>query len=130
MQQHIRFCKSADGVRLAYATAGKGPPIVKASNWLSHLEYDWRSPVWRPFLEQLARRRTVIRYDERGCGLSDWSVTDLSFETWVRDLEAVADAVGLKRFPLLGTRRGGRSRSRTPSAIPTGSAIWCSTVPT
>ncbi len=107
MQQHIRFCKSADGVRLAYATAGKGPPIVKASNWLSHLEYDWRSPVWRPFLEQLARRRTVIRYDERGCGLSDWSVGDLSFETWVRDLEAVADAVGLKRFPLLGISQGG-----------------------
>jgi pimeloyl-ACP methyl ester carboxylesterase/DNA-binding CsgD family transcriptional regulator len=107
MQQQIRFCKSGDGVRLAYATAGTGPPLVKAANWLSHLEYDWRSPVWRPFLEQLARRRTVIRYDERGCGLSDWSVTDLSFETWVRDLEAVADAVGLKRFPLLGISQGG-----------------------
>jgi pimeloyl-ACP methyl ester carboxylesterase/DNA-binding CsgD family transcriptional regulator len=107
MQQQIRFCKSADGVRLAYATAGKGPPIIKASNWLSHLEYDWRSPVWRPFLEQLARRRTVIRYDERGCGLSDWGAADLSFASWVRDLEAVADAVGLKRFPLLGISQGG-----------------------
>jgi pimeloyl-ACP methyl ester carboxylesterase/DNA-binding CsgD family transcriptional regulator len=107
LHQQVRFCKSADGVRLAYAVAGKGPPIVKAANWLSHLEYDWRSPVWRPFLEQLARRRTVIRYDERGCGLSDWSVADLSFETWVRDLEAVADAAGLERFPLLGISQGG-----------------------
>ncbi|MGH7514912.1 MAG: alpha/beta fold hydrolase [Gemmatimonadales bacterium] len=107
MQQHIRFCKSADGVRLAYATAGKGPPLVKASNWMSHLEYDWRSPVWRPFLEGLAARHTVIRYDERGCGLSDWNAADLSFESWVRDLEAVADVVGLTRFPLLGISQGG-----------------------
>lgn len=107
MQQQIRFCKSADGVRLAYATAGKGPPLVKASNWLSHLEYDWQSPVWRPFLEQLASRRTVIRYDERGCGLSDWNAPDLSFQTWVRDLEAVVDVVGLKRFSLLGISQGG-----------------------
>ena len=107
MQQQIRFCKSADGVRLAYATAGKGPPLVKASNWLSHLEYDWQSPVWRPFLEQLASRRTVIRYDERGCGLSDWNAADLSFQSWVRDLEAVVDVIGLKRFALLGISQGG-----------------------
>jgi len=86
---------------------GKGPPLVKASNWLSHVEYDWRSPVWRPFLEQLARNRTVIRYDERGCGLSDWDVADLSFESWVRDLETVADAINLKRFPLFGISQGG-----------------------
>lgn len=107
MQQQIRFCKSADGVRLAYATAGKGPPLVKASNWLSHLEYDWQSPVWRPFLEQLASRYTVIRYDERGCGLSDWNAADVSFQSWVRDLEAVVDVVGLKSFPLLGISQGG-----------------------
>ncbi len=107
LQQQIRFCKTNDGVRLAYAIVGKGPPLVKASNWLSHVEYDWQSPVWRPFLEQLARNRTVIRYDERGCGLSDWNVADLSFESWVRDLEAVADAIGLRRFPLLGISQGG-----------------------
>jgi pimeloyl-ACP methyl ester carboxylesterase/DNA-binding CsgD family transcriptional regulator len=107
MQQQIRFCKSADGVRLAYATAGKGPPLVKASNWMSHLEFDWRSPVWRPFLEGLAARYTVIRYDERGCGLSDWNAPDLSFESWVRDLESVVDVVGLRRFPLLGISQGG-----------------------
>jgi len=107
MQQQIRFCKSADGVRLAYATAGKGPPLVKVSNWMSHLEYDWRSPVWRPFLDGLAARRTVIRYDERGCGLSDWNAPDLSLESWVRDLESVVDVMGLRRFPLLGISQGG-----------------------
>jgi len=107
LQQQIRFCKTNDGVRLAYAIVGKGPPLVKASNWLSHVEYDWQSPVWHPFLEQLARNRTVIRYDERGCGLSDWNVADLSFESWVRDLETVADAIGLRRFPLLGISQGG-----------------------
>jgi pimeloyl-ACP methyl ester carboxylesterase/DNA-binding CsgD family transcriptional regulator len=107
LQQQIRFCKTPDGARLAYAIVGKGPPLVKASNWLSHVEYDWRSPVWRPFLEQLARNRTVIRYDERGCGLSDWNVADLSFESWVCDLETVADAINLKRFPLLGISQGG-----------------------
>jgi pimeloyl-ACP methyl ester carboxylesterase/DNA-binding CsgD family transcriptional regulator len=107
LQQQIRFCKTSDGVRLAFATVGKGPPLVKASNWLSHVEHDWQSPVWRPFLEQLARHRTVIRYDERGCGLSDWNVADLSFESFVRDLETVADAIGLRRFPLLGISQGG-----------------------
>jgi pimeloyl-ACP methyl ester carboxylesterase/DNA-binding CsgD family transcriptional regulator len=107
MQQQIRFCKSADGVRLAYATVGKGPPLVKVSNWMSHLEYDWRSPVWRPFLDGLAARRTVIRYDERGCGLSDWNAPDLSLESWVRDLESVVDVMGLRRFPLLGISQGG-----------------------
>jgi pimeloyl-ACP methyl ester carboxylesterase/DNA-binding CsgD family transcriptional regulator len=107
LQQQIRFCHTKDGVRLAYAIVGKGPPLVKASNWLSHVEYDWRSPVWHPFLEQLAHHRTVIRYDERGCGLSDWNVADMSFESWVRDLETVADAIGLRRFPLLGISQGG-----------------------
>ncbi len=107
LQQQVRFCQASDGVRLAYAVAGKGPPLVKASNWLSHVEFDWKSPVWQPFLERYARTRTIIRYDERGCGLSDWKAADLSFESWVRDLETVADAVGLRRFPLLGISQGG-----------------------
>ena len=80
---------------------------MKAANWLSHLEHDWNSPVWRPLLEELGRHQTVVRYDERGCGLSDWDVEDLSFEAWVRDLEAVVDAAGLERFPLLGISQGG-----------------------
>ena len=109
MQQQIRFCKTTDGVRLAYATVGTGTgePLVKAANWLSHVEYDWRTPVWRPFFERLAGHRRVVRYDARGCGLSDWDVPEFSLEAWVRDLESVVDAAGLKRFSLLGISQGG-----------------------
>jgi pimeloyl-ACP methyl ester carboxylesterase len=70
----VRFCRTADGVRLAYATSGNGPPLVKASNWLTHLDYDWASPVWSHWWTALSDGRTLVRYDERGCGLSDWSV--------------------------------------------------------
>lgn len=107
MEQQIRFCTTADGVRIAYATVGEGPPLVKAANWLSHLEFDWQSPVWRHWLEALAAGRRLVRYDERGCGLSDWDVENLSFEAWIRDLEAVVDSIGLERFPLLGISQGG-----------------------
>ena len=107
MQQQIRFCKTTDGVRIAYASVGTGRPLVKAANWLSHVEYDWRTPVWRPLFERLARNRRLVRYDERGCGLSDWEVDEFSLDVWVRDLEAVVDAAGLKRFPLLGISQGG-----------------------
>src|SRR5258708_7094847 len=73
MEQQIHFCTTDDGVRIAYATVGEGPPLVKAANWLSHLEFDWRSPVWRHLLAEFARDHTFIRYDERGNGLSDWN---------------------------------------------------------
>jgi pimeloyl-ACP methyl ester carboxylesterase/DNA-binding CsgD family transcriptional regulator len=106
MEQRIRLCVTPDGVRLAYAISGQGPPLVKAANWLSHLDHDWRSPVWRHWLRELARDHTLIRYDERGCGLSDWDVPEFSFEAWVRDLETIADARGLDRFPLLGISQG------------------------
>jgi predicted ATPase/serine/threonine protein kinase/DNA-binding SARP family transcriptional activator/alpha-beta hydrolase superfamily lysophospholipase len=106
-EQNIGFCQSSDGARLAYATVGNGPPLVKAANWLSHLEYDWQSPIWRHWLIGLAQQHTLIRYDERGCGLSDWQVADISFEAWVRDLEAVVDAAGVERFPLIGISKGG-----------------------
>ena len=129
LQQQIRFCHTKDGVRLAYAIVGKGPPLVKASNWLSHVEFDWRSPVWHPFLEQLARNRTVIRYDERGNGLSDWDVVDLSFESWVRDLEAVVERSGSGGSHCSASRRAARSRSPTRSAIPSASATSSSTAP-
>jgi pimeloyl-ACP methyl ester carboxylesterase/DNA-binding winged helix-turn-helix (wHTH) protein len=105
--QEIRFCTTDDGVRLAYATMGTGPPLVKAANWLSHLDFDREAAVWRHWLAELSRRYRLLRYDERGCGLSDWEVADLSFEAWVRDLEAVVDAAGLDRFPLLGISQGG-----------------------
>ena len=105
--QEIRFCTTGDGTRLAYATSGAGPPLVKAANWLSHLAYDWESPVWRHWLAELSRRFRLVRYDERGCGLSDWDIGRFSFDDWVDDLEAVADAAGLDRFPLLGISQGG-----------------------
>ncbi|MCL4799288.1 MAG: alpha/beta fold hydrolase [Burkholderiales bacterium] len=105
--QAIRFCASRDGVRVAFATVGTGPPLVKVANWLTHLEFDWESPVWRHWLDELSRRRTLVRYDERGCGLSDRDAADLSLEAWVADLEAVVDAAGLERFALLGVSQGG-----------------------
>jgi pimeloyl-ACP methyl ester carboxylesterase/DNA-binding winged helix-turn-helix (wHTH) protein len=105
--QEIRFCAAGDGTRLAYATSGAGPPLVKAANWLSHLDYDWESPVWRHWLAELSRRFRLVRYDERGCGLSDWDIGRFSFGDWVDDLEAVVDAAGLDRFPLLGISQGG-----------------------
>jgi pimeloyl-ACP methyl ester carboxylesterase/tetratricopeptide (TPR) repeat protein len=105
--QQIRFCTSCDGVRIAYATVGGGPPLVKAANWLSHLEFDSHSPVWRHWIRELSRNHTLVRYDERGCGLSDWAVEEFSLDAWVRDLEAVVDAQELERFPLLGISQGG-----------------------
>jgi pimeloyl-ACP methyl ester carboxylesterase len=107
MDQQIHFCTTLDNVRIAYATVGSGPPLVKAANWLNHLEFDWKSPIWRHFFEALARDQCLIRYDERGNGLSDRQVDNLTFETFVDDLEAVIDAVGLDRFPLLGISQGG-----------------------
>lgn len=106
LSQKIRFLRSHDGVRLAYATSGQGPTVVKAATWLSHLEYDWESPVWRHVLQHFGRHHRLVRYDERGCGLSDWQVDSLSFESWVQDLETVVDANGLERFALLGISQG------------------------
>lgn len=106
LAQHIRFCTAPDGVRIAFATSGAGPPLVKPANWMTHLEYDWESPVWRHWLRELSRDHTLVRYDERGSGLSDRDADDLSFESWVRDLETVVDAAGLDRFPLLGVSQG------------------------
>jgi pimeloyl-ACP methyl ester carboxylesterase/DNA-binding CsgD family transcriptional regulator len=104
--QQIRFARSHDGVRLAWARSGSGPPLIKAATWLSHLEYDWESPIWSHLLAALSAQHTLVRYDERGCGLSDWAVHDLSFDSWLRDLETVADATGERRFGLLGISQG------------------------
>jgi len=104
--QRVGFCTSPDDVRLAYAVHGQGPPIVKAPNWLTHLDHDWRSPVWRHWLEGLGARNTVIRHDERGCGLSDREVPDFALERSVADLETVVDAAGVDRFTLLGISQG------------------------
>jgi pimeloyl-ACP methyl ester carboxylesterase/DNA-binding winged helix-turn-helix (wHTH) protein len=106
-RQEVRFARTDDGVRLAYAELGSGPPLVKVANWLSHLDHDADTVVWRHWLAELSSRFRLLRYDERGCGLSDWDVEDFSVEVWVRDLETVVDAAGLDRFPLLGISQGG-----------------------
>ena len=107
MKQQIRFCTSGDGTRIAYAAVGEGPPLVRASTYLTHLEYDLSSPVWRHWLAGFGRHFTFIRHDQRGCGLSDWTIRELSVNAWVQDLEAVVDSLGLERFPLLGPSQGG-----------------------
>ncbi|QEX20475.1 hypothetical protein FRZ61_03920 [Hypericibacter adhaerens] len=106
IEQEIRFCTARDGVRIAYGTAGQGPALVKSANWLNHLEFDWQSPVWRHLLHALARYHQLIRYDERGNGLSDWSARNLDFDSFLDDLETVVDAAGLDRFPLFGISQG------------------------
>ena len=100
-------------VRLAYASVGNGPPLVKASNWLTHLDFEWGSPIWRHWYGALSLHHRLVRYDERGNGMSQRDVPDVSFDTWVRDLETVVDAAGLDRFPLLGIFVAAPSRSRT-----------------
>jgi pimeloyl-ACP methyl ester carboxylesterase/DNA-binding CsgD family transcriptional regulator len=105
--QRIRYLRTPDGVQLAWAEAGSGPPLIKAANWLSHLEYEWESPVWRHWIRLFSEHCRFVRYDERGCGMTDWDVGDLSFERWVDDLEAVVDASGVPApFALLGISQG------------------------
>ena len=105
--QQIRFCRAADGVRIAYAVHGTGPPLLISTCWLSHLQHDWESPVWRHFLSDLGEFATVIRFDERGHGLSDWDVTDFSLEARLGDLAAVADDAGFPTFALMAMAQGG-----------------------
>jgi pimeloyl-ACP methyl ester carboxylesterase/DNA-binding winged helix-turn-helix (wHTH) protein len=106
LRHDIHFCTACDGARIAYAQVGQGPALVKAANWLNHLEYDWQSPIWSHLLHELAAEHRLIRYDARGNGLSDWDVEDISFEAFVRDLESVIEAAGLERFALLGISQG------------------------
>lgn len=105
-RQDIRFCASADGTRIAYATMGEGPPLLRAAHWYSHLEFDLAGPVWLPWFTRLSRGRTLVRYDQRGCGLSDRTPAELTLNAMVDDLEAVADAAGLKKFPIVGSCHG------------------------
>jgi pimeloyl-ACP methyl ester carboxylesterase len=106
MKLKVDYCRASDGVRLAYAIAGRGPPLVKTANWMNHVEYDWESSILRHLFTALARDFTLIRYDARGNGLSDWDVEDVSLDAWVRDLETVVDAAGLDRFPLFAMSQG------------------------
>lgn len=105
--QRVRYLRTRDGVQLAWAEAGTGPLLIKAANWLTHLEYEWDSPVWRHWLHFFSDHFRYIRHDERGCGMTDWNVGDLSFERWVEDLEAVVEVVNPKEpFALLGISQG------------------------
>jgi class 3 adenylate cyclase/pimeloyl-ACP methyl ester carboxylesterase len=106
MELNVNYCRAPDGVRLAYAIMGSGSPLVKTANWMNHLEFDWQNPDLHHLYTSLARDFTLLRYDARGNGLSDWDVEDISLDAWVRDLEAVVDAAGLDRFPLLGLSQG------------------------
>jgi pimeloyl-ACP methyl ester carboxylesterase/DNA-binding CsgD family transcriptional regulator len=105
--QRIRYLRTPDGLQLAWAEAGHGPSLIKASHWLSHLEYEWESPVWRHWIRFFADNFHFVRWDERGCGMSDWNVGELSLERWIQDLEAVIDAAAApKPFALLGISSG------------------------
>ena len=107
LRQSLRVCTSRDGTRIAIAAIGVGPPLVRAAHWLSHVEHDLESPVWRPWLAELSRHHSYIRYDQRGSGLSDSDASDFSLDAGVADLEAVVETLGLGRFPLLGMSQGG-----------------------
>ena len=104
--QEVTFCRTPDGVNLAIAASGAGLPLVKTANWMNHIEFDWQSPIWLPMLNLLSEKCRLIRYDERGTGLSDWDVKEISFDAFVRDLETVVDTLGLERFALLGISQG------------------------
>lgn len=104
--QKVLYSKAADGTQLAYSVTGQGPPLVKTANWLNHIQHDWESPLWRHWIEEFTRGRSLIRYDERGNGLSDWDTPDLSFEAFVNDLECVVDSLKLEQFDLLAISQG------------------------
>jgi pimeloyl-ACP methyl ester carboxylesterase len=104
LSQDVQFCRTSDGVRIAYAAVGDGPPLV----WAAHcLAFSWESPIWRHWTEEFAKDHTFVHYDERGSGLSDWDNITFSVDSFVRDLEAVVDALGLDRFALIGSSKGG-----------------------
>jgi DNA-binding winged helix-turn-helix (wHTH) protein/alpha-beta hydrolase superfamily lysophospholipase len=106
LTQEIHYARAPDGARIAWARVGQGPPLMRAANWLTHLEYDWENPLRVSGLINLAKNYTLIRYDPRGTGLSDWDVADLSLDAWVSDFETVVNAAGLKRFPVLAASQG------------------------
>ncbi|WP_166040080.1 alpha/beta fold hydrolase [Sphingosinicella sp. YJ22] len=106
LDQEIRFCTASDGTGLAYSVIGEGPPLVKSANWMNHLEFEWGSPIWSHWIRELARGRTLLRYDERGNGMSDRNPASLTFDDFVEDLETVTDAAGMEQFDLLGISQG------------------------
>jgi pimeloyl-ACP methyl ester carboxylesterase/DNA-binding CsgD family transcriptional regulator len=106
MDQRIAFARSKDKTTIAYALSGEGPPLVRAGTWLTHVHHDWESPIWAHWLRFMSERHTLVRYDPRGCGLSQTDVGDITFDDWVADLEAVVDRLELESFPLFGMSQG------------------------
>ena len=107
LRQHIHYATASDGVRLAWAEAGAGPVLVKAANWLTHLEYEWESPVWRHWMQFFSAHFRFVRHDERGCGMSEWNDQHLTVERWTDDLEAIIDAARpTEPVTLLGISQG------------------------
>ena len=106
-RQEIRFCVTGDKVRLAYATVGSGHPLVKVADCFNHLDFEWDSPIWGHWVRELGKSLSIVRYDGRGNGLSEWNVEDVTFEAWIHDLETVVDAAGLEKFALMGHSQGG-----------------------
>ena len=104
--QQVRYCRAGDGTNLAYSVVGQGPPLIKTANWLNHIEHDWNNPLWRHWIEEFTLGHSLIRYDERGNGLSDWDTPNLSFDAFVDDLECVADSLELESFDLLAISQG------------------------
>lgn len=104
--QRIAFTLSADETQIAYALSGEGPPIVRAGTWLTHIQHDWDSPIWSHWFRLMSHNHTLVRYDPRGCGLSQRETSDISLDRWVDDLEAVVDKLGLDTFPLFGMSQG------------------------
>ncbi len=117
IDQEIRYCRTSDGARIAYAVTGEGTPIVRSLGWFTHLEVEWSSPLGRAFWQRLSRNHRLIRYDGRGIGLSE-STTEFSAETRLKDLEAVVDAAELKQFALVATSEGSRTALRYAASHP------------
>src|SRR6185312_14054053 len=120
IDQRIHFCKSRDGAGIAYAVSGSGPPLLWVQHWVHHLEHDRENPIWRPWLALLSRRHTLIRFDWRGCGLSDRDGIAFTFEDYVADLEAVIAAAGLERFALFGMAGAGAGMAMSVAVRHTG----------
>jgi class 3 adenylate cyclase/pimeloyl-ACP methyl ester carboxylesterase len=118
LQQRINFCRSTDGTNLAWASTGTGIPVLKAPNWLNHIEYEWTSPVWGEFLSEYSKLCNLVRFDQRGNGLSDWDVADISEDRMIDDMLAVADAAGLERFGLFGISQGAAFSIRFAALYP------------
>ncbi|MCZ7683718.1 MAG: alpha/beta hydrolase [Sandaracinaceae bacterium] len=118
LTQEVRFARVPSGTRIAWARTGKGPPLVRAAHWMTHVEHDLRSAIWRPWIERLGRDVTLFRYDARGCGLSGRDEAPLSLESSREELEAVVDAAKLGRFALLGISTGAATAVAYAAAHP------------